>query len=116
MFCKACCSEIKDGGKFCAKCGTPVGEAAFEGTPTSTNNQKKPHFRLFYIFPALFVLIILLTFSSGRADYTDAFDAYIKATMTGDAKAYVNLVPKEYIDENISNGRYLNKSEIIKDV
>lgn len=33
MFCKKCGAKIKDGTKFCPKCGSPVSPAAYKKSP-----------------------------------------------------------------------------------
>lgn len=38
-FCKNCGAQLKDGAKFCAKCGTPVEGAASSGTTSETRKQ-----------------------------------------------------------------------------
>ncbi len=62
MFCKQCGNEMKDGAKFCAKCGAPAANPVWEETDRSPKKEKsKPLQILLLLLIALtFVVVILI--------------------------------------------------------
>ena len=74
-------------------------------------NKMKKNRKIFIII--VIFLALLLVF--GNKSYKSTVKQYVTATMQGDGRKVVNLMPKQYVRLAISQGSYKNKSEMVAD-
>lgn len=111
MKCISCGSELKVGAKFCAKCGTAT---SLNNLSSQQATKQKPMKTRIIVAIIVLIAISVVVFS-GRS-YKTTLKQYVDATMNGDAKKVVSLMPKEYVEEAIRSGEYDSKSELINDL
>ena len=64
---------------------------------------------------AIFIVILIAFFAFGNRGYKTTVKQYVAASMNGNGRKVVSLMPKNYITSAISQGEYRNKREMIKD-
>lgn len=63
----------------------------------------------------IIIIILALILLFGNKSYKTTVKQYVTATMQGNGKKVVNLMPKQYIELAIVQGSYNNKSDMIDD-
>lgn len=112
MNCSSCGAELKEGAKYCAKCGTSTNQT-FPATQKTSSKMRNIPFGV--IFAGILIVVVLNLLFGGRS-YKTTIKQYIDATMEGDAKKIVSLMPEEYVEEAIRSGEYENKRELINEL
>lgn len=64
---------------------------------------------------AIVLIGLFLLSLFGKNNYKTTVKQYVTASMEGNGKKIVNLMPKQYINLAISQGLYHNKAEMIED-
>ncbi|MCD7891538.1 MAG: zinc ribbon domain-containing protein [Ruminococcus sp.] len=98
MFCKECESPLKEGGRFCPKCGADNGSRKTNGGNVIVHKKKK----WILIVAALLVFVIVAVFAvntirknSATGSPENAIEAYYQLLADGDYEAMADLVSKE---------------------
>lgn len=102
MFCKNCGTQMKDGSRFCPKCGTSV----INTSVRSGNVQKQRNPLWIMIVSVVLVVILIVTIfavfnrsKNGMRSGEDAAGAYLVACYEEDADTIISLVPDEILKE-----------------
>ena len=104
MFCGMCGAENKEGAKFCEKCGAPINKGQKRDEINATNQNKKVGMIAVAVL-AVVIVVALFSLFGGRG-YESTVKEYFNATMDGDAKAVVNLIPKKVMEKELKNEGY----------
>lgn len=82
MFCKNCGAQIKDGAKFCPKCGTPAGNTNPKAAGR-TQTAKKPPYLAIGLVAAVAVVAVIILFFVGRLIFGKGYEKPIKTLAKG---------------------------------
>ena len=66
MYCKNCGKEIKDGMRFCPRCGKPVSQTTGGKKRTGGSGKKKPDMNKKLIAGAAVIVIVILAVVAGN--------------------------------------------------
>ena len=69
-----------------------------------------------YIVVVVLCLVVIAISLSNRRSFDDTLDAYIEATMAGDAEAVVDLLHDSYIESLIDKGEIESRDDLIQRV
>lgn len=116
-YCTNCGSELGD-TKFCTKCGTKV-ETDYRDTAFVNNNvsrhKKANRFIPIVAILSIVAIVALCFFIFTRRSYKSLVKTYVDASMKGDAKKLVSLLPEGRVQYMIDSW-YDDKDEIIEDL
>ncbi len=136
MFCKKCGAQVKDGAKFCHKCGFVMTPSPSMNSPewgqsgavkiTPPKKSKKPLILILVIaailiIAAIAVLVILFVLpkltdsGNGVSSGEKAIETYLEAYAEEDADTMMNLVPADVL-ENIQDEYNLDEKGLRKAV
>lgn len=104
MFCEKCGAENKNDAKFCEKCGAPINKEQKSNEMNATSQNRKVGIIAVAVC-AIVVVIVLFNLFGGRG-YESTVKKYFNATMDGDAKAVINLIPKKVMEKELKNEGY----------
>lgn len=115
MYCGKCGAKNESGAAFCGFCGAPLGAGetgaaaagAVEVNPKPADGQSKVKHKKIGVIAvaAVAIALVFAVFSlfGGRSDM-DTAEQFVDAVFDMDAKAIVNLLPKDVIDGMKKNG------------
>lgn len=116
-YCTNCGGELGN-TQFCTKCGTKV-ESTYEET-NFVNNNTSSHRKANKFIPIIAILVIVAIATSGfyifgGRSYKSLVKTYVDASMKGDAKKLVSLLPEGRVQYMIDSW-YDDEDAIIEDL
>lgn len=69
-----------------------------------------------YITTVVILILVIIIILSGRQSFEDTYDAYIEATMAGNAQAVVDLLHNSYIEQLIKAGEIESEYDLVQRV
>lgn len=118
MYCKLCGAQLPEGAGFCQSCGKAVELESNGSIPNCKDVAKSAKTS---IGPKLVVVVVLASavlawLLFGGRGYKATLKQYVDATMDGNAKKIVSLMPKDYVRASIRSGEYDSKADIVDDI
>lgn len=89
MYCKACGAQVREGARFCAKCGAPLNDAERRAAARPRHSRK----RWLLLLGAVAAIVALIAVIASRP-HTINLEEYVKVDFVGEnteGRAYPNL-------------------------
>lgn len=113
-FCEFCGAPMEDNVNFCGSCGKQQTEEAVVTTEPAKKSVKLDPKNIKVIGAAVVVVLVLFFIFGGRGP-EKTVKQYMKATLKGNAKKIVKLMPKDIVDE-AAEQEDMTKKELIEEL
>lgn len=113
-FCEFCGAPMEDNVNFCGSCGKQQTEEAVVTTEPAKKSVKLDPKNIKVIGAAVVVVLVLFFIFGGRGP-EKTVKQYMKATLKGNAKKIVKLMPKDMVDEALEQAD-MSKKEFIEEL
>lgn len=116
MFCKNCGKQLADGVNFCNACGASIVgvPSAVENSSIVTSKIKKKKSPLVAFLGVVAIIVVIILLLGGR-NLNSTVKQYVDATIDGNGKKIVSLMPDFFVKQAVNSGEYRNKQEMIED-
>ena len=109
MFCKNCGTQLKEGAKFCPKCGTPAANVntggnggGYQGGASPVQPQKKPPYLAIGLIAIVVGVVIVLAVVLGKSVFGKGYEKPIKTMVKGveeqDGRVISSVFPEKTVE------------------
>lgn len=118
MFCGKCGAKNNEGAIFCYKCGKPLNDEQKEvenvAADAKTNNRNR-NVGIIVVAVIVATVLIGIFYLFGGRSYKTTVKKFLEASMNGDVKTILKLIPEDLIEE-LQEEKGLNKNELVSEM